>query len=112
MCAQTIPSKVIESSEGGLTVNFRMRFFVACRKTGWGEGLAWREDGDPTAVGGGVAVARFSSMIDESVEDDAEDEKSFEMTVWFAVNRLISPGFDELVVELVVALLLSEKNQR
>ena len=67
--------------------------------------------GDPIAVGGGVTVD-FSSMIDESVVLEEELENSFEITVWFAVSRLISPGFEEFVVELVVALLLSEKNHR
>ena len=111
-----MPSSVIESSVGGLTVNLRMRFLVAWRNTGWGEGLMFREGGEPTAVGGGVTVNRgFSSMIDESVDeeaDEADEQNSFEMTVWFVVNWLKSPGFDELVVELVVALLLSEKNHK
>ena len=51
-------------------------------------------------------------MIDESVVLEEELENSFEITVWFAVSRLISPGFEEFVVELVVALLLSEKNHK
>lgn len=44
-----------------------------------------RAGGEPIAVGGGVTVKRgFSSMIDESVDeeaDEAEEQKSFEMTV-------------------------------
>ena len=45
----------------------------------------FREGGEPTAVGGGVTVNRgFSSMIDESVDeeaDEADEQNSFEMTV-------------------------------
>ena len=45
----------------------------------------FREGGEPTTVGGGVTVNRgFSSMIDESVDEEAEEadeQNSFEMTV-------------------------------
>ena len=37
----------------------------------------FREGGEPTAVGGGVTVNRgFSSMIDESVDEEAEEDNS------------------------------------